>query len=376
MRIAIVSPYSWKHPGGVNNHIRGLSGQLIKLGHEVAVMAPDGSGKADGASVVETRWGDCPVFSAGRSFAIPANGSIANLALVPGTGRRVRAFLREGRFDVVHVHEPLVPLVSTAALGGTGYRLVATFHAASEGQDLLYRVARLRYGRLFENIDCRVAVSLSAKKVIAGYFPGEYRIVPNGVEESRFSGFVGTGKKELWRNETLILFVGRDEPRKGLPVLLEAFETVVKKMPGCRLLLAGSSIEEERVFPKLSPELRRKVTVLGHVSDEELPAYYAMSDVFCAPALGGESFGIILLEAMAAGTPVVASDIDGYRDVVESTGGGILFENGNARHLSCKLMEVLADREFRGRLASDGRNGVKRYSWDRVALEIESCYRS
>lgn len=375
MKIAMVSPYSWTHPGGVNNHIKGLAGCLLRSGHEVTVVVPDGAEKPGATGVYSTPYGDFEVFSAGRSFPIPANGSVANIALTPGVGRRVRRLISGGGFDVVHIHEPLVPRVSTSAILAADCRLVGTFHAASEGGGLLYKVAGARYGRAFAKIDYRIAVSTSAEDLISRYFPGDYRIIPNGVETSRFNSFVGSEKKHEWKDEKLILFVGRDEPRKGLSVLLDAFESILEKVPDCRLLLVGSSIEENKVYSRLRPELREKVTVAGYVGDADLPWYYAVADVFCAPALGGESFGIILLESMAAGTPVVASNIAGFKDVIGSTGGGELFEAGSSESLARVLTGLLRDGELRRRLEGEGLEGVKRYSWDRLALEIESCYR-
>lgn len=375
MKIAIVSPYSWAHPGGVNNHIQGLSGRLLKSGQQVTVIAPDGAEKPGAIGTFYTTYGECDIFSPGGSIPIPANGSIANIAITPGTGRRVKRFISGGGFDVVHIHEPLVPLVSTSALGSTGCRLVGTFHAAAESGGILYQTAQLRYGRSFRHIDCRIAVSAAAEGLVSRYFPGDYRIIPNGVDTSRFSSMVGTEKSPEWKNEKLILFVGRDEPRKGLPVLLNAFESVLEKMPECRLLLVGSSIDKQKVYSKIRPELHEKVTALGYVDDADLPRYYAVADLFCAPSLGGESFGIILLEAMAAGTPVVASDIEGYRDLVESTGGGRLFKTGDSKSLADVLTGMIQDDLLCKRLASEGLEGVKRYSWDRVALEVESCYR-
>lgn len=371
----MVSPYSWAHPGGVNNHIQGLSGRLLKSGYQVTVIAPDGAEKPGDTGSFSTAYGNCDIFSPGGSIPIPANGSVANIALSPGTGRKVRKFISESGFDVVHIHEPLVPMVSTAALGADASRLVGTFHAASESGGILYRMAQYRYGRSFKKINQRIAVSAAAKDLVSRHFPGDYRIIPNGVEVSRFKSVAGTRKSPEWKDEKLILFVGRDEPRKGLPILLDAFSSVLEKVPECRLLLVGSSIDKQKVYSKLRPELHGKVDALGFVDDADLPWYYAVADVFCAPSLGGESFGIILLEAMAAGTPVIASDIKGYRDLVGSTGGGKLFETGDCGKLADVLIEMLRDDSLREGLAEKGRSGVERYSWDRVALEVESCYR-
>lgn len=361
--MAMVSPYSWKHPGGVNNHIRGLARKMIKMGHEVTVVAPDLGRPVEGAGFV----------TAGRSIPVPANGSISHLAVGPFTPRLVKEALGAAPFDLVHVHEPLVPLVSTVAVRSASCRVVGTFHAAGKGRNLTYQAGRAFFSSVMDRLDCRIAVSEQAKSMISKYFPGEYQVIPNGLEVERFSrrqprpdGFPAV-------KGPVVLFVGRREKRKGLEVLMGAFPRVLDSMPGCRLLVIGEG-HDSRESRFANRRLRDSVTVLGYVRNLDLPAYYQAADVFCAPAIGGESFGVVLLEAMASGTPVVASDIPGYRSVIEETGGGRLFRKGDPEDLARVLLDVLSKESLRNRLASTGSASVKRFSWDELAPSLERCY--
>ena len=363
MKIAIISPYSWAHPGGVNNHIEGLSAELARHGHDVTVVAPDGGPPPDGARFV----------TAGRSVPIPANGSTARLALAPGTGARIRRILKEGAYDVVHVHEPLVPFVSTSAVMGTPARVVGTFHAAGEDDSSLHGLARILFKRVHARIDVLIAVSEPARMLASRYFPGEYEIVPNGVDLIRFTPG-GDRPHSFPKAGPVVLFVGRNEPRKGIEVLLSAFPVVAREIPGCSLVIAGSGFEDEKVKRELAPELWERVRVVGFVNNEDLPAYYSAADVFCAPALGGESFGMILLEANASGTSVVASDIPGYAGVLASTGGGTLFANGDSTDLAHALCEMLLDETRRADLVAAGLAGVNQFSWEHLASRLESLY--
>lgn len=362
MRIAMVTPYSWAHPGGVNNHVRGLAGEMIRRGNDVVVVAPDSGACPEGAGLE----------SAGRSVPVPANGSIAHLAVMPGSGRRVARAV-SGGFDVVHVHEPLVPAVGPAAVRAAAGRVVATFHAAADGRSLVYNLSRTFYSGIIGRLDARIAVSESARSLIYRYFPGDYEIVPNGVDLCSFSPDrerPGTFPPE---GAPVVLFVGRNEKRKGLDVLLRAFPTVAGLVPSCTLALVGEGLDE-RSAAGMPASLRKRIVVLGRIEGERLPDYYAAADVFCAPALGGESFGVVLLEAMACGTPVVASDIPGYRDVLERAGGGVLFRRGDETDLAERLVELLTDEEGRRRLGERGREGVGAFSWRLLGDRIENIY--
>jgi phosphatidyl-myo-inositol alpha-mannosyltransferase len=365
LKIAVVSPYSWAHPGGVNNHVEGLSTELARRGHEVTIVAPDGGVEVPGTAFIK----------AGRSVPVPANGSIARLALLPATRSLVRKALREGDFDVVHVHEPLVPMVSTSAVMGAPGRVVGTFHAAGEGRSVSYALAKVLMGRVHSRLAALIAVSEPARSLASRYFPGEYRVIPNGVDLGRFAPGGGRPSGFPPGDGPVVLFVGRNEPRKGMDVLLEAFNALSASVPGCRLVVVGSGFEEGKVRHSVAAGLRERVTVVGQIGNEELPAYYSAADVFCAPALGGESFGVVLIESIASGTPVVASDIPGYSGVLEKSGGGLLFKTGDPDSLAKALTALLVDDDRRRGLAEEGLERVKEFSWERLAERLEQVYR-
>ena len=357
----MVSPYSWKHPGGVNNHVAGLASEMIRRGHGVTIIAPDSDGVPPRAHFL----------SAGRSLPVPANGSIARLALFPGTGARVAGFMG-GDFDVVHVHEPLVPAVSTAAVRSTRCRVVGTFHAAAEGRSFAYALAKVFYSRVHARLDVRIAVSESAKALVSGRFPGEYLVIPNGVDTERFSP--GGRRAPSPSAHPSILFVGRNEKRKGIDVLIKAFPAISSRIPGCRLTIAGSGCDEG-LLARLPSGMREMVRVRGFVGGEELPDLYRSADLFCAPALEGESFGVVLLEAMACGTPVLASDIPGYRELVKGTGGGMLFRKGDEQDMARMALIMLEDQRLLGELSTRGLSGAQAYSWRVLGERLEGLYR-
>ena len=363
MRVAMVSPYSWAHPGGVNSHVRGLATEMMRRGHDVTIIAPDDGEEVRGAKLI----------NAGRSVPVPANRSVAWLALAPGTRAKVRRAVSAGAFDVVHVHEPLVPMVSTAAVRASECRVVGTFHAAGEGRSLAYGLARVCCRDVHRRLDHLIAVSESARSFVSSHFPGEYELIPNGINLEKFSG-PRERPYNLPAGEPVVLFVGRNEKRKGLSVLLKALPILLREVPDCRLVLVGEGLEDRAGLRGLDIKLRERVSVIGYVSDEELPAYYGSADIFCAPALGGESFGVVLLEAMACGTAVAASGIPGYRDVLDKTGGGRLFKAGDPADLALTLTTLLKDDGLRGELSRKGREGVREFSWRNIGERLEECY--
>jgi phosphatidyl-myo-inositol alpha-mannosyltransferase len=362
MKIALVSPYSWAHPGGVNNHIRSLARKLLTRGHQVTVVAPDEGDMPEG----------CGFASAGRSIRVPANGSISRVAVFPQTAALTRSSVRG--FDVVHVHEPLVPLVSTSAVTGADCRVIGTFHAAGEGRSFTYSMARAFLGKVHRRLDCLVAVSPSARDAASRYFPGCYRLIPNGVDLDVFSPEKRTPESFSSESGPVVLFVGRNEPRKGLGLLVDAFDRLHRELPACRLVLVGSGIEGSKEIKRAGSQAGKRIEVAGYVENAKLPSYYGAADVFCAPALGGESFGVVLLESMSCGTPVVASDIPGYRYVVERTGGGELFVTGDREDLAARLLELLSNRDRLDSLRRSGLEGARQFSWDNVAGMLENCY--
>lgn len=346
MKVAIVCPYDWSFPGGVRSHVIGLRRALEAAGVGVEVVAP--------ASNPEPG-----ILAVGGSFAIPANGSVARLCFSRSARRIVAERLGRGDVDVVHVHEPAIPSVSLLALMGPDLPSVATFHAAAE-KSAGYALARPLLGRWVRRLDVRIAVSGAARGLIGAYFPGEYRIVPNGVDVSAFAGV--PPDPELEKLGPFVLFVGRPEPRKGFDVLLRAMEIVRRDRPGVRLVWAGAA-------PEGLPDW---VVALGSVSQERLAGAYAAADVFCAPSIGGESFGIILAESMAAGTPVVCSDLPGYREAAADA--AVLVPPGDAVAVARALLDLLSDPARGAGLVGRGRTRVAALDWKVVAEDVMAAY--
>lgn len=352
MRVVVVCPYSWSVPGGVSNHIQSLASHLRDRGHEVRIVAP-----ADRP----TR----EVLSVGRSVAVPYNGSIARIAFGPRVAARMRRALRVARPDVVHVHEPMAPSAGMLAVLTSRAPLVATFHAAIP-QSRAYGVAAPFLRPLWNKIAVRIAVSEEARKTVERAFGAGVRIIPNGVTVELFRRIGGLPP------EPRILFIGRLEPRKGAAVLVEAFRRVHAGFAGASLTIIGEGAQRRAIERAAEGMDVRFLGLLGH---EELAAEIERAAVVCAPSLGGESFGIVLLEAMAAGRPVVASDIPGYAAVCRDGTEGVLVPPGDAEALAEALLSLLGDRERMERLGRAGRDRAARYSWDVVATQVEQAYR-
>jgi len=336
---------------------------MTRKGHSVTVFAPDTGDVPEGARFI----------SAGSSVPIPANRSIARICLSPRVLSSAKRILLGGGFDVVHVHEPFVPLVSVAAVLYASTRTVGTFHASAEGGLALYRLVQAFLKGVRGRIDCCTAVSQAAKELVSRYFPGKYEIVPNGVDTTFFKPVEKRPDSFPVKNCPLILFVGRGEPRKGLQVLLESFRKLLGDIPSCKLVIVGEGHSKEKYISTYSLP-KDSLFVPGFLPDEEMRVFYSLADVFCAPALGGESFGLVLLEAMACGTPVVVSDIPGYREVVDATGGGILFKKGDAESLYHALIDVLTDEKLRVELGRRGLEGAQGFSWSSIADRVEKIY--
>lgn len=349
MKVGIVCPYDWSYPGGVRTHILGLAGALPEVsGGEVTaeILAPASRPEPD-------------IWVAGRSLGVPANGSVARICFGPGPSRRLDERLGRGDLDLLHVHEPAIPSVSLLALVAAHVPLVATFHASAHAS-AGYAAARLPLRRLLDRIDVRIAVSESARELIGSYFPASYRMIPNGIGVARFSQALPDPELESLR--PFVLFVGRAEPRKGFDVLIAAMEEVRRRL-------------DVRLVSTTAPDVHRPwVIPLAGVSDGRLPSLYAAADVFCAPSLGGESFGIVLVEAMAAGTPVVCSDLPGYREA--SQGAAALVATGDVPALARALCAVLTDPERAAALVSRGRSRAAELDWRVLARDVLACYRS
>ncbi len=370
MRIALVSPYSWTYPGGVTRHIEALAEHLLADGHHVRVLAPfDPPDRRSerlhrGARPQDRELADY-VIPLGRTAGIPANGAVSNVALTPSGLQILRRELEAGQFDVVNVHEPVAPPVSWDALGFDGAALVGTFHTYGTNS-VTHGIARaMGAGRRMRGLHGRIAVSEAAAWTARRFFGGRYDIVPNGVElpEQAPERQVGTAGR------LRIAFVGQAVERKGLPVLLSAFEGLREHIDA-ELVIVGAVPEE--VEPMLLDD--RGVTVLGRVDDAEKTRVLREADVLCAPSLGGESFGMVLTEAFAQGTPVVASDIAGYRDVVRDGQDGILVPRGDAIALAETLRALALSPERRAAMGAAAAEHAHRYAWPRVTAEVVGVY--
>ncbi|HET8586984.1 MAG TPA: glycosyltransferase family 4 protein [Candidatus Limnocylindria bacterium] len=363
LKIGIVSPYGYPHPGGVNEHVRYSYEAMRRLGHDVWIIT---------SKYGKERENEGHIIRLGTGWAFPANGSIGRVTLGWRFKQQARAALDQHRFDILHFHEPFVPFLSPTVLEASRTVNVGTFHAFG-GFSPSYWIGRRFAGDLASRLHGRVAVSGAARHFISRYFPGEYRIIPNGVDLDRF---VRAEPYEELRDGTLnILFVGRLEERKGLIHLLKAYHRLRKRRVDARLLVvgAGPKLREYRRYVGLRGI--RDVEFLGRVSDEEKARYFASADIFCAPATGQESFGIVLLEAMAAGVPIVASDIHGYKQVVQRDVQGLLVEPKKPRALAAALYTLATDPDLRDRMGEAGRLRAPEYSWDRVTEQVIDFYR-
>jgi phosphatidyl-myo-inositol alpha-mannosyltransferase len=368
MRIALVSPYSWTYPGGVTRHIEALAEQLQAQGHEVRVLAPYDPPDRLAAAMhrgARPQARELPdyLFELGRTVGIPANGAVSNVSFTPYGVARMRTELRTGGYDVVHIHEPIAPMLAWDAANSTRVPIVSTHHSYSN--KWLPNAIATGGGarRLMNKIQVRIAVSEAAAWTNRRYFGGRYRVIPNGVH-------IPQAHPEREPADHLrIVFVGQAVERKGLPILLRAFEALRDHVPAT-LTVVGA--DEQALAPMLLDP--RGVTALGKVDDDEKLATLAKADVLCAPSLGGESFGMVLTEAFAAGTPVIASDIAGYRDVVRDGIDGILVPRGDARELAEALRGLWHAPERRAQMGRAAADHAERYAWPHVAEEVTSAY--
>ncbi|GAA1099505.1 glycosyltransferase family 4 protein [Pseudonocardia alni] len=359
MRIGIVCPYSLDVAGGVQRHVLDLAAALRTLGHTVEVLAPT--------------TGTAPEFvtPAGRAVGVPYNGSVARVAFGPLTRHRTRRWLAAHNFDVLHVHEPTTPSVSALALLDARGPVVATFHTSTERSRALAAfgpVAR----PLLERVTARIAVSATARRVQVEHLGGDATEIPNGVDLARFAHGPALDLPPAVR----VGYVGRfDEPRKGMPVLLAALRRVVADRPDVRLLVVGRG-DGDRLRRAAGPGLAGRIDLLGPVDEATKAAALRSVAVFCAPHRGGESFGMVLTEAMAAGAPVLAADLESFRAVLDDGRAGALFPPGDDAALAAALTRLLDDGAARARLAAAGRDRARRYDWPVVASDVLRVYRA
>ena len=366
MKVAQVSPYDFAYPGGVVAHISNLAHHLERLGHTVKILAPASSPEMLGVD---------NLIAVGRPFPVPSvgSGSVARISLSVWKERRVKSLLREEAFDVIHLHEPLTPVLPLAVLGASQTVNVGTFHRF-EASGRLYRMTKHPLSHWFKKLNGHIAVSQPAMQLVSRFFPADYRIIPNGIDVDFFSE--ETPPFDAFSDDKFnILFVGRMEKRKGLKYLLGAFSRLKWEYPNLRLIVAGPGNPGKECYRLIAERNVQDVVFVGGVSEKALRRYYRTADIFCAPATGQESFGIVLLEAMASGKPVVATQIEGFSGVMQDGEEGLLVPPRDEEALAMALQRLIDDPGLRQRMAERGRKNVEAYRWERVAERVVDCYR-
>jgi phosphatidylinositol alpha-mannosyltransferase len=359
IRIGIVCPYGWDTPGGVQNHVRDLAEYLIDKGHFVSVLAP----------VIDESKIPPYVTSAGKPIAIPYNGAVARVLFGPIAFARVRQWIQSNEFDLLHLHEPAIPSISLLACWAADGPMVGTFHAAAKRQKAIFAIGPI-LEPVIEKLTARIAVSEAARETLTEHLETDAIVVPNGIYADRYrDGEV----VEKWSGNT-IGFIGRfEEPRKGLSVLLDALPIIARFAPDVRVLVAGPG-DSENFEKNIDPQLKHRFEFLGKITEKEKADFLASIAIYVAPNTGGESFGIILAEALAGGAAVVASDIPAFDSLLGHGEYGALFPSESAQELAKVIIDLLRDNDKRRELAKKGKEYAQRFDWDVVAEEIYSIY--
>jgi phosphatidylinositol alpha-mannosyltransferase len=370
MKIGLVSPYDWSYPGGVRDHVLHLANEFIAKGHDVRILAP--------ASGPKSKLSEKYIYKMGGTTPIPINGSIARIMLDPSIALRTRRVLQREHFDVIHVHEPLVPGLSQTVLRCSRTVTVGTFHASSYPS--IYSTSNLAYAStypflrpLFRRLEGCIAVSTAALQFVSRYFPGDYRVIPNGINLERFSPQVAPLPQFIDGKQN-ILFVGRFEKRKGAKFLLRAIPLIREWFPKTRFIFVGEGRLRRGFQQFVERQGWQDVVFTGYVSDDNLPHYFASAQIFCSPATGGESMGIVLLEAMASGKPIVASNISGYATVVSQGVDGLLTTPRNSEELAWAVEHLLEHEPLRQQFIQAGMHKAREYAWPRVAESVLEYY--
>ena len=361
MKICMVTDPYYPYPGGVAEHVHHLTLELRKLGHRVIVLAGSQNEK-----------GEPDVIQMGNLVSFPANLTSITFTFSWRLPFLVWHFFRENTFDIVHAHGPLGFNLPYWAVHYAVAPCVGTFHTVYAGYNF-YALAKMLFKDDFRKLNGVIVVSKAAKNNIEPHFPGYYRIIPNGVNVARFNPEVPI-IPELVSPNPKILFVGRLESRKGLQHLLAAFPFIKKEIPNAGLMVVGTGPQAKKYQKLAEREFKGAVKFVGYVTPEDLPSYYRSCDVYCSPATGGEAFGIVLLEAMASGTPVVASNIEGYKGVIKDGYNGLLVNPFDPKALAYAIVRVLKDHALRKTLQEDGRSFAESYSWGNVAKQVEQFY--
>jgi phosphatidylinositol alpha-mannosyltransferase len=359
LKIGIVCPYSWDTPGGVQNHIRDLAEFLIESGHDVSVLAP----VIDESNLPEY------VVNAGKPISIPYNGAVARVLFGPVAFARVRQWISQGEFDLLHLHEPAIPSISLLACWAADGPMVGTFHAAAKRQKIIFAIGPILEPAI-EKLSARIAVSEAARLTLTDHLDTDAVIIPNGIYANRYTD----GKAiEKWSGNT-IGFIGRfEEPRKGLSVLIDALPVISRFAPDVKIFVAGPGDPAE-VIEGIDPQLRQRFEFLGKITESEKADFMSSVAVYVAPNTGGESFGIILAEALAGGACVVASDIPAFDDLLGHGEFGALFESESSTELAKVVIDLLRDEIKRKELSARGKERAKMFDWTVVAQQIYSVY--
>jgi phosphatidylinositol alpha-mannosyltransferase len=359
LKIGIVCPYSWDTPGGVQNHIRDLAEFLIASGHNVSVLAP---------AIDETKLPDY-VVNAGKPISIPYNGAVARVLFGPVAFARVRQWISQGEFDLLHLHEPAIPSISLLACWAADGPMVGTFHAAAKRQKIIFAIGPILEPAI-EKLSARIAVSEAARLTLTDHLDTDAVIIPNGIYANRYTD---GGRIEKWSGNT-IGFIGRfEEPRKGLSVLVDALPVISRFAPDVKVLVAGPGDPAE-VIESIDPQLRQRFEFLGKITESEKADFMSSVALYVAPNTGGESFGIILAEALAGGACVVASDIPAFDDLLGHGEFGALFESESSTELAKVVIDLLRDEAKRKELSARGKERAKLFDWTVVAEQIYSVY--
>jgi len=358
-RIGIVCPYGWDTPGGVQSHVGDLAQYLIRQGHYVSVLAP---------VIDEDNLPDF-VTSAGRPIAIPYNGAVARVLFGPIAFSRVRQWIANGNFDVLHLHEPAIPSISLLACWAAEGPMVGTFHAAAKRQKVTFAVAPI-LEPVIEKLTARIAVSEAARETLTEHLETDAIVVPNGIYADLYRDGV---IDQRWTGNTLG-FIGRfEEKRKGLDVLVAALPSIIAKFPDLKVFVAGPGDAQE-VLKEIDPYLHSRFEFLGRISESEKANFLASVGLYIAPNTGGESFGIILAEALAGGASVVASDIPAFDSLLGHGAYGTLFASEDSQDLAKKVIALLGDEESRRAIAQRGKKYAQEFDWDVVAEKIYDVY--
>ena len=361
IRIGMVCPYGWDTPGGVQSHIRDLAEHLIEEGHYVSVLTPisDDSVKHEDY-----------VVNAGKPISIPVNGSVARVLFGPIASSRAKQWIASGDFDLLHLHQPAIPSLSLLACSAAEGPLVGTFHVSTPKKKAIYAIGPI-LEPIVEKLNARIAVSELARSTLKDHFDTDAVVIPNGIDGQRYASAKVNSE---YSNGHTVGFIGRiEEPRKGLQVLIDSLSIVARFIPDVQFLVAGPGDSNE-FTKKLNPQLKSRIKFLGLLSNEEKERFLKSIQIYVAPNTGSESFGIILTEALSAGTAVVASDIPAFKAVLENGEAGELFKNEDSADLAKVLVALLRDDDKRKRLGENGRLSAQKYDWQVVAEQIENVY--